>query len=153
MGLSDLREKIGSGASRLLKREDDDGAQDGRQRPVKGIGFTKGSSGGRAWSQLDSADGGSGSGDTSMLQLVARGAQVGQHPHGGELATRGQMYSMILTYFALQIFCLLVAIFINAHMTSTQKKWDVGPSGLVVFTCARSYIRGERVRGLSVLRK
>lgn len=34
-----------------------------------------------------------------------------------------------------QIFCLLVATFINAHMTSTQKKWDVGPSGLVVFTC------------------
>ena len=34
----------------------------------------------------------------------------------------------------MQVFCLLVALFIDAHMLTTQKKWHVGPSSLVVFS-------------------
>lgn len=78
MGFSDLREKVVSSASGLFKREEDDGAQDGLRGSSKGIGFTKGggssNTGGRAWTQLDSSNGKSG--DTGVVQLAVRGAQV-----------------------------------------------------------------------------
>ena len=84
MGLSDLREKVGAGAARLFKREnqdEDDGANDGLRRQSRGgIGFIKGggaAAGGRPWTQFDSS---AETGDTSTLQLAVRGAQVGRAP-------------------------------------------------------------------------
>ena len=81
MAISDLGEKLTSGAARLFKREDaDDGASDGLRGSSKGgIGFTKGGSttaGSRPWSQLDA---GSNAAETSTLQIAVRGIQVNRY--------------------------------------------------------------------------
>ncbi|KAL7005056.1 hypothetical protein EMMF5_005420 [Cystobasidiomycetes sp. EMM_F5] len=102
------------GLRRFWKRDNDDGAADGVHTSPGGVGtHERGIRGGpqqgrskrRAWAMLD----GNGTNDDGVGWTL--------------YALRGS-----------QIFFSFVGICINGALASTQKKWDVGPSGLVIFS-------------------
>lgn len=157
MGIKDKLANIDvSGLTSVFKRDDDgenDGLRGGKGGGAhSGLGYTKDGGLSRGpWQRFDSGDGSSSDGGVGMLLYLTRGSQVS-----------GVMWSALRTSVNLrasrpllgarapsfagyggltdkqiphsQVFCLLVALFIDAHMLTAQKKWDVGPSSLVVFS-------------------